>query len=146
MSSPGKRIVDEAAIERLAQAAARVLSGRAEVVAAYLYGSAARGEPAADIDIAVLFGEPGLDTQELEAIAARLEAEGGSEGLHLDVRPLARTSPRFRVNVLRDGRLLYEGDRDKRLTFEARSLSEWLDFKPTWERMRRLMFDRWADG
>ncbi len=94
----------------------------------------------------MLLGGAGLEAAELEALAARLQAEGAPNGPELDLRPLAGTSPRFRANVLRDGRLLYEADRNVRLDFEARTLSEWLDFKPTWERMRRRMFDRWARG
>lgn len=146
MNSRRKRVVDAAAIQRLTKAAARVLSSRPEVAAAYLHGSAARGEPAADLDIAVLFNGTAPHAGELETLAAQLQAEGAPAGPELDVRPLAGTSPRFRANVLREGRLLYEADRTARLEFEARALSEWLDFKPTWERMRRRMFDRWAHG
>lgn len=138
--------MDEAAIERLAEAASRLCARHPAIVAAYLYGSAARGEPAADLDVALLFDERGVDAAELEALAARLEAEGAPQGPHLDVRPLRGANPRFRANMLRDGRLLYEADRTKRIAFEARAMSEWLDFQPTWERMRRLMFERWVHG
>lgn len=138
--------MDAAAIERLAAGARAVLSDDPDIVAAYLYGSAARGEPAADLDVALLVPGSRFGSKRLEALAARLQAEGAPEGPDLDVRLLAGTSPRFRANVLRDGRLLYEADRKARLAFEARALSEWLDFKPTWERMRRRMFDRLAHG
>jgi predicted nucleotidyltransferase len=116
------------------------------VLAAYLYGSAARGEPAADLDVAVLFRGVGADARELERLATQLQVEGAPDGPDLDVRPLAQTSPRFRANVLRDGYLLYEADRKARLEFEARALSEWLDFKPIWESMRRRMIERWTHG
>jgi predicted nucleotidyltransferase len=48
--------------DRLLRAARRVLGPRPDVVAAYLHGSAARGEPARDLDIALAFRarEPGF--------------------------------------------------------------------------------------
>ena len=146
MNAPAKRILDPAAIQQLAEAAKSVLASRPEVAAAYLYGSAARGEPAADLDIAVLPRGAGLNANQLESIAALLQAEGAPQGPAIDVRPLAGTSPRFRANVLREGRLLFEADRNARLEFEARALSEWADFKPIWERMRRRMRERWVNG
>jgi predicted nucleotidyltransferase len=123
-----------------------ILKGHPEIIAAYLYSSAARGEPAADLDIAVLSSGAALDAHALEDLAARLQAEGAPTGPDLDLRLLAGANPRFRANVLREGRLLYAADRDSRLGFEARALSEWLDYKPVWERMRRTMLDRWAHG
>jgi predicted nucleotidyltransferase len=146
VSAPAKRPVGRAAIEQLASAVARILSERPDVIAAYLYGSAARGEAAADLDIALLFRDADLDLRQLGELSARIQAEGAPDGPEVDLRPLAGTGPRFRANVLREGRLLYQVDRERRLEFEARALSEWLDFKPTWERMRRRMFDRWAHG
>ena len=144
MHSP-KRFVERASTTELSAAASQILPEYPEVTAAYLYGSAARGEPAADLDVALLLhARP--DIERLEQLTARLQAEGAPNGPELDVRPLLGTSPRFRANVLREGRLLYEVDRRRRIEFEARALSEWLDFKPTWERMRRRMFDRWAGG
>jgi predicted nucleotidyltransferase len=140
-----KRLVESASLVELSAAASRILPAYPEVTAAYLYGSAARGEPAADLDVALLL-QAHPDAKRLEQIAARLQAQGAPNGPELDVRPLSGTSPRLRRNVLRDGRLLYEADRKRRIEFEARAMSEWLDFKPTWERMRRRMFDRWANG
>jgi uncharacterized protein len=143
---PGKRVVDAGAIQRLTEAAERVLARQPDVVAAYLHGSAARGEPAADLDIAVLLRRAAPDLRELDALAAVLQAEGAPAGPQLDVRPLSGTSPRFRANVLREGRLIYEADRKARLDFEAQAYAEWLDFKPVWERMRGRMRDRWVHG
>ncbi len=131
--------------ERLARAAALVFGAEANVLAVYLHGSAARGEAAADLDIAVLFSGP-FDALRLQALAARLQAEGAPQGPEIDLRPLDGAPPRFQANVLRDARLLFERDRAARLEREACLLSRWADFRPTWERMRRLMLDRWARG
>jgi predicted nucleotidyltransferase len=133
-------------IEGLAAVAARLLAADPRIIAAYLYGSAARGEPASDLDIALLTREESVDVGDLERIAARLQAEAAPSGPDIDVRFLAGTAPRFRANVIREGRLLYDGDPEARIRFEAQSLGEWLDFKPVWERMRRRMFDRWSHG
>ena len=145
MHPPQKRQVTPATIDRLREGAIRVFSQHPKVIAVYLYGSAARGEPAADLDVAVLC-EGSCVPLVLEAFASRLQQEAAPAGPDLDVRQLTGSSPRYRINVLRDGRLLYERDRQRRLEFEARSMSEWLDFKPTWERMRQRLFERWTHG
>ncbi len=143
--SVSRRLLAEPALERLAEIAVRVCAVEPGVLAAYLYGSAARREPAADIDVAVLL-QQNADPRTLERIAAALQQEGAPAGPELDVRPLRGASPRFRANVLREGRLLFERSGGARIEFEAASMSEWLDFKPTWERMRARMLDRWARG
>jgi predicted nucleotidyltransferase len=131
--------------QRLVEAAAHVLSREPDVVAAYLYGSAARGEPAHDLDVAVSF-EGRVDPRRLEPLAARLQAEAAPHGPEIDLRPLNDAAPRFQVAVLRDGVLLFERDRRRRLEQEARAMSRWADFRPRWELMRRRMRARWARG
>ena len=99
----------------------------------------------ADLDVAVLT-ERGADTVDFEPLAAALQAEGAPHGPDVDMRPLRGTSPRFRANVIREGRLIFERSRATRIAFEAGSMIEWLDFKPTWEHMRARMFKRWIHG
>jgi predicted nucleotidyltransferase len=111
----------------------------------YLYGSAARGAEARDLDIAVLFREP-FEPRDLERLAASLQARGAPHGPEIDLRPLNRAAPRFQVTVLEEGKLLFERDRVARRQLEAGFMSSWADFRPTWERMRRLMLERWARG
>jgi predicted nucleotidyltransferase len=130
---------------RLAAATADVFAPEPEVVAVYLYGSAARGEPAADLDVAVL-ADRALAPARLEALAAALQARGAPDGPEIDLRPLAGTAPRFQFTVIREGIPLFERDAKLRAAREARIASVWADFKPTWERMRRRMLDRWRDG
>jgi predicted nucleotidyltransferase len=137
--------LDPAAIERLRAAAGRVFAPHPAVAAVYLYGSGARGEPLADLDIAVLT-EHGATVGSLEALAAALQAEGAPQGPDIDMRHLRGTGPRFRANVIGEGRLIFERSRAARIAFEAESISEWLDFKPTWQRMRVQMLDRWIHG
>lgn len=132
--------------ERLADAARRVFASEPELLAAYLYGSAGRGEPAADLDVALLSDGPIRDVRRLEALAARLQAEGAPSGPAIDLRPLWGAAPRFQANVLKEGRVLFERDSQRRFAHEAEIMGRWADFKPTWERMRQRMLDRWLRG
>jgi predicted nucleotidyltransferase len=141
-----RRRIEPVERDRLRDAAARVLARWPNVVAAYFHGSAARGEAAADLDIAVAFDGDELGFAALDRLAAELEAEARVEGLEIDLRALGPATPRFRANVLRDGKLLFERDREARVRLEARFMIEWADFEPTWRRMRARMLERWADG
>ncbi len=140
-----RRTVGRAELDALGEAARELFGAEPVVVAAYLFGSAARGEAARDVDVGVVTRCP-VPSRTLERWASELQARGAPHGPEIDLRPLASTPPRFRVTVLREGRLLYEGDRRARLEFEARSTSEWADFRPTWLRMRRRMLERWQHG
>jgi hypothetical protein len=99
----------------------------------------------ADLDIGVLT-EHGAVVASLEPFAAALQAEGAPHGPDIDMRALRGTGPRFRAKVIGEGRLIFERSRKTRIAFEAQSLIEWLDFKPTWERTRARLFERWANG
>ena len=137
--------LDAAAIERLRAAAERVFAPHPTVAAVYLYGSGARGESLADLDIAVLT-EHGAAVGSLEPLAAALQAEAAPHGPDIDMRPLHGSNPRFRANVIAEGRLIFERSRETRIAFETETMIEWLDCKPTWQRMRARMLDRWMHG
>ena len=87
--------------ERIETALESVLSRRARVHAAYLYGSAAqRGRLARDIDIGLL-GSSGANALFVEEeIAAELERETGIRAIPFDVRLLHGGDPRFLLQVL----------------------------------------------
>jgi predicted nucleotidyltransferase len=144
MGTPRRRLSD-AEFQRLRQAAEQVFGPRSDVLAVYLYGSAARGAAARDLDVAVLFHEP-FKPGDLERLAANLQAQGAPHGPEIDLRPLNRAAPRFQVAVLEEGKLLFDRDPVARRRLEAGFMSSWADFRPTWERMRRLMLERWARG
>ena len=82
----------------------------------------------------------------LELLAAALQADGAPHGPNIDLRALRGTSPRFRANVVREGKLIFERSRATRIAFEAESMIEWLDFKPIWQQMRAQMLQRWIHG
>ena len=147
VASPAtRRLIGARARQRLERASQGVLGSHPDVVAVYLYGSAIRGEAARDLDVAVLFRAEPPPPSALEALAARLQREGAPDGPEIDLRCLNRTAPRFRASVMDEGSLLLERDPAARIEAEARAFSEWLDFKPVWERMRRRMLERLADG
>ena len=118
---------------------ARELRRRASgLVAAYLFGSFARGEQQAssDIDVGLLY-----ETVPAATLADRpfaLSAELCSLlGREVDVVVL-NTAPADLVHrVLRDGRILLELDRKKRIAFEVRARNEYFDMLPIWRRYRR---------
>ena len=137
--------LDASAMERLRAASERVFAPYPAIAAVYLYGSGARAEPLADLDIAVL-AERGAAVVSLEPLAAALQAEGAPHGPDIDMRALRGTGPRFRANVIGEGRVIFERSRNTRIVFEAETMIEWLDYKPTWQRMRARMLDRWIHG
>lgn len=148
MHAPGNTrrwLVDEAGEERLASAARSVFQDEPSVVAVYLYGSAARRQRAVDLDLAVLLDAP-FDSARLERFASELQAVGAPSGPPIDLRPLSGAAPRYQAAVIKEGRVLFERDRNTRLQHEAMIMSRWADFKPTWDSMRRRMLERWRHG
>lgn len=111
---------------------------RAEGLAAvYLFGSIARGtpRPGSDVDIGVLYaGEPpGLERFRLEG---EIERRLGGVPVQLVV---LNTAPVDLVHrVLRDGKLLLDRDRSRRIAFEVKSRNEYWDLLPFLRRYRRL--------
>lgn len=109
------------------------------MVAAYLFGSRARGtaRTGSDVDLGVLFTEP--PTSALhgppDRIADALERElsAGVEVVVLNTAP-----PDLVHRVLRDGLLVHEADRSARVRFEVARRREYLDLLPVLRRYRRL--------
>jgi predicted nucleotidyltransferase len=104
-------------------------------VAAYLFGSVARGDagPESDIDVGILFAAnpPATLGAPQFAIETALERLLGRP---VQVVALNRASADLVHRVLRDGRLVLDRDRADRLRFEVRSRNEYFDLAP----IRRL--------
>lgn len=141
-----RRELEPAELDRLHAAALRVFPRWPSVVAAYLHGSAARREPAADVDVAVAFAGAELGFVELDRLAVELGTAAAIRDLSIDLRSLGSATPRFRASVLREGELLFERDRRERARLEARYMTAWTDFEPIWHRMRARMLQRWSRG
>lgn len=117
----------------------------AKVVAAYLFGSEARGEASSrsDVDVAILLREPHPATL-AEAgfdLAAALSAELG-RGVDLVVLNGAPVD--LAARVLRDGRLLLDRDRSQRIGFEVRTRNEYFDLLPYLRQYRAAALARAA--
>ncbi|MDY6774281.1 MAG: nucleotidyltransferase domain-containing protein [Candidatus Nanohaloarchaea archaeon] len=114
--------------EAVEESAQTVLPGY-DVVAAYLYGSYARGEEHSDsdVDIAVYFRDYSLD--KLLEVGRRLQEEA-DVGREVDVRSLNGADLVFQRNVLKDAELLYEKDPEARARFERSVYNRYLDMKP----------------
>jgi predicted nucleotidyltransferase len=101
------------------------------LVAAYLFGSVARGtaHAASDVDIAILLDRDPPRT--LDGLP--LDLEGDLErlaGRPAQVVVLNRAPLDLVHRVLRDGVLVLERDRSARVRFEVRARAEYLDLLP----------------
>lgn len=102
-----------------------IVSGEPAVVAAWIFGSRARGSerPASDVDVAVL-----LERGASKAILTRLAAEiTNALGVDADVVDLSSSTPVLGFEIVAHGRRVFE--RDERIADEAeeRCLREYLD-------------------
>jgi len=124
------------------------LSRHAEICAAWVFGSVARGEEGSgsDLDLAVLLA---CDT---DAEAARpalwalsLELEPCSPSGRVDVLVLGTQGPVLVHRILSEGVLVRDADRERRVEFEGRATVDYLDWKPTHDIAMRSALDGLRD-
>lgn len=118
---------------------------------AYLFGSAARGEPHRDIDVAVMpstdsVADCGLGMVDLGRIASELETltHTSSDLVDLTSAPLPLAGPMLHERIVLPDRVPHE-----RHAWEADTTSRWIDFRPAYERyseVRRAAFSRRTKG
>ncbi len=109
-----------------------------ELIAAYLFGSEARGTAHAtsDVDVALLFEagpRPTLEGQPFD-LQDRLER---ALGRTLDLLVLNQAPPDLVHRVLRDGRLVLDRSPSARIRFEVHARNEYFDLLPHLERYRK---------
>ncbi|WP_169719341.1 type VII toxin-antitoxin system MntA family adenylyltransferase antitoxin [Desulfovirgula thermocuniculi] len=131
--------------ETVAAIAAKYLEEQPDVLAAYLFGSLARGRGRAgsDVDIAVLFA-PSL-SEKTARFERRLEMELALEerlGLPAQVVDLEAASPELQHQVRLHGRLLVDKDRNRRVAFEVRARRNYLDMEYYRRRRMEIAFKR----
>ena len=127
------------ASSQLEKALQEVLDSSDEgVVAAYLFGSLARGTGStdSDVDIGIL-----LRSSPVEALdSPRFFLEGELERAarrRVQLVILNDAPPDLVHRVLRDGRLLLDRDRSTRIQFEVDSRNRYFDLLPVLERYRK---------
>jgi len=112
---------------------------REGITAAYLFGSVARGTagPRSDVDIGVLYSEDPPLT--LAGMGFRLEGDLEQLlGAPVQVVVLNHAPVDLSIRVLRDGKLLVDRDRSKRIRFEVKTRFEFWDLEPYLKLYRRL--------
>lgn len=118
--------------ENLVARAREVLEKRSDIVFAYVFGSRATDGygDRSDIDIAIYTESP-LKWREFVELALELE---DNLGIKVDLVDL-RTAPLLLAyEIISNGVVIVDRDREKRLEFEAKILREYLDLKPRLER------------
>ena len=102
-----------------------------DAAAVYLFGSAARGtsRPDSDVDVGILFKHAPAATLEAQPydLAADLETHLGQP---VDVIVLNSAPVDLRIRVLRDGHLIVDRDRSRRIAFEVQTRNEFFDLEP----------------
>lgn len=118
------------------------------VVAAWLFGSAARGErgPLSDVDVALL-PEEGIGPRERLGLLSRVAAaaEQAWRADHCDVVYIDEAPVEVAFEAVH-GELLLDRDPGTRVVKEARILSTYHDRRHYADRRRRLNAERWQKG
>lgn len=108
------------------------------IVAVYLFGSVARGQArhSSDVDVGVLYEVTPPATLEGMGFGLADELER-AVGRSVDLVVLNRAPADLIHRVLRDGILVVERDRNRRIAFEVKARNEYFDLAPIRERYRR---------
>ena len=109
------------------------------VVAAWLYGSVARGTATrrSDVDVAVLVRVVPPPTLEAHAFDVQFALESGI-GASVDLVVMNDAPVDLVHRVLRDGRLVLDRDPTVRVRFEVKTRNEYFDLLPVLRRYRRF--------
>jgi len=115
----------------------KILKKEEAVQVAYLYGSYARGTEhgESDVDIGVLVSED-WDYAYRDAVRTSLNVEE-KVGKEVNIEILNGKDPRFLHNMLEDAKVIFSRDEGLRESFEANTLTRYLDMRPYIERHDR---------
>jgi predicted nucleotidyltransferase len=106
---------------------------------AYLFGSAGRGEPFHDLDLAVAVRrESFAGLREWGRLRRELQRASILPGVQVEVLDLATAPHPMLAEILRDGRLVLDREPGQRREWEVRATMDWLDFQPVWEEQARV--------
>ena len=113
--------------------------GQSAFVTVYLFGSQARGTARADsdVDLGLLYAVAPEAT--LRAQPFELEAElSRALNKHVSCTVLNTAPPDLVHRVLRDGKIVAETDKARRIRFEVKARNEYFDLLPTLQEYRKL--------
>lgn len=128
-------------LQKMLQDVARYLASQAEVAAAYVFGSVAKGtvRQNSDVDVAVLFAA-GLSRE--KRFELRLELAGELEDIvrrPVDLIDMQEAPLFLQHQVRRFGRLIVDKDRNGRIAYEVKSRREYFDFQYILDRRNNAM-------
>lgn len=124
----------------------RVLEIHPDIIFAYIFGSVAKGNSGklSDIDIAVYF----IQTDNI--LKQRLEImrimEKQLPGFSVDIVVLNKAPLSLKYMIEREGILLFEKDKERRVFFETSTRKEYWDFEPRLKIYARYMAKRLKEG
>jgi predicted nucleotidyltransferase len=101
-----------------------------DLVAAYVFGSQARGtaNEQSDVDVGIWLPSTPKRFEDMPfALAGELEA---LLGMHVDLVVMNGASPDLVHRILRDGELIVEGDSRRRIALEVHSRNQYFDTQP----------------
>ncbi|MEM1913610.1 MAG: nucleotidyltransferase domain-containing protein [Thermofilaceae archaeon] len=109
-------------------ALAKIFQDEERILAAYLFGSRAKGyaTPESDYDIAVLLSETPRDL--LDFYLRLLNKLTDTLGDNVDLVILNEAPPELKYQVVKHGKPIYVRNERARVAFESRTIREYLDF------------------
>lgn len=127
MGFPSSLWIEMKTADSIIQIVARICSDYPEIVAAYLFGSAARDDlrKKNDVDVAVLLDASREKSFPLLAFITRLEKNLGSR---VDTSVLNRSGELLKYEVRRTGKLIFERSPELRKKFDILGRKSFEDF------------------
>ncbi|MFB6115371.1 MAG: nucleotidyltransferase domain-containing protein [Candidatus Nanohalobium sp.] len=127
-------------LEEIIRKTEEVMSGREDIIAAYLFGSFAAGREHEDSDVDIGIVVSGKkDFTKLTSIEKEVSDKLERKA---DIRVLNDQDTRFKYQVLKTGRLIFSCDEEKRTEFEEDAMRNYLDMKPFYENYDRFVKER----
>ena len=117
----------------------KILEKHPEIVVAYLFGSAARGEAGrnSDVDIGVLLKKDFKPNRFYEVkLAKEIEKVTGMKNVEVTI--LNKKPISFLNQVLRYGRIVFSRDEKARVRFETDVTKKYIDLKPYFEEYNKM--------
>jgi predicted nucleotidyltransferase len=119
--------------------------GRKEVSTLYIFGSLANGgeRKESDIDLAVLIDEKLMKKKGYDRLKNDYYSASPAFSLRsVDIVILNTASPPLKHRILKTGKILFDRNGKFRANFTAKSIIEYLDYKPMEDIFRRAVADR----